>query len=158
MKKIVIISLVILALFVMTAVVQAGIGIGLCCGFRFDMGELHKGQSYRLGQMCILNTGDEPSCYRMGVTYHYQQPEKQIPAEWIYFEPGTFCLKPYKIDDSYDWSQQQVVGVYLEIPKNARKGDYFAYLEACTDSGGTVGVCVASKLSFTIVPGRANGK
>ena len=162
MRKIRTIGLAIIALLVMTTVAQASIGIGLGCGFRFEMGDLRKGQSYHLGQMCLLNTGDQPGCYKMDIGYRSGQAELRAPKEWVRFEPSDFCLEPCDRLEGGGYScpfdqAQKLVQVYLDIPKNARKGDYFAYLMACTDSGGTVGACVASKLSFIIVPGRANG-
>lgn len=156
-----VVVLVLAVLLVPSKKAFAATGIGLGCGFKFDLGRLAKGQSYHIGQMCILNTGDQAYPAKMNISYFYMQPEMKVPESWVRFEPSEFWLEPCtRLEGGgyicpFDISQK-VVQVYLNIPRNAAKGSYFALLEGCSNSGGYIGVCVGSKLLFDIVPGRTN--
>ena len=126
---------------------SASIGIGLSCGFRFDLGSIQKKQTYHVGQMCILNTGTGAGWFRMNVSYLYQQPEMRVPEEWVKFTPETFWLNAGLTPQGGYY--QQIVQIDLIIPAKARVGDYYSLLEGCT--GTSIGVCVGAPLRFKVV-------
>lgn len=141
MKKIIII----LILLAIPLSVSAKAGLGLSAP-RFNLGELKKGQCYDIGTMVIFNyQGTSQGTYEMDVTYLHLQPERRIPRDWIIYTPTLFTLEP---------NLYQLVDVDLCIPNRARRGDYFAYLEAHLLSDSYISIAVATKLNFTIVNGR----
>lgn len=136
--------------FILIAIpASASIGVGLSCGFKFDLGSIQKKQTYHVGQMCILNMGDTAGWYHMDVAYLYQQPERQVPKEWVKFTPETFWLEVFRYEDGSYSHYQQVVEVDLVVPARARFGDYYAILEGCT--GESIGVCVGAHFRFKVV-------
>ena len=143
MKKIIIVLSLIALLTPLSVLAKAGIGLSSA---RFNLGELKKGQCYDVGSMVIFNyQGTCQGTYEMDVTYQHLQPEHRIPRDWIVYTPILFTLDP---------NQNQLVDVDLCIPNKARRGDYFAYLEAHMLSGGNISAAVATKLNFTVVNGR----
>lgn len=127
----------------------AKIGVGMGTGkIQVDQ-ELKAGLIYTLPSITVLNTGDEPSEYGVGIQYHENQTEMKPSKEWFSFEPLNFHLEP---------GQSQVVQVKLTLPvKGAKPGDYFAFLQGFpvkkAQAGGTsVGVAAAAKLYFTVAP------
>jgi len=151
-STLVILALALLLVFGGFEPVAASQGIGLIVGPDFDLGEVEKRQIYHAGQMCIVNTGDEPSWYKMDVSYLQNQSQLPVPKEWITFEPQRFYLYP-GVNGVYQFDYaQKIVQVYLSIPRNARKGEYFCYLEASTDSGSWLSLAVGAPFSFTVVP------
>lgn len=137
-------------MLILPIVVSAKIGVGVGTGkIQVDQ-PLKAGLIYTLPPLTVLNTGDEPSNYGVGVQHREQQTEL-IPAdEWFSFEPLNFYLEP---------GQMQVVQVKLTLPvRGAKPGDYFAFLQgfpekkAGTEGSTSVGVAAASKLYFTVAP------
>lgn len=146
MKKILVITLFLLLLLPKYAFASIGVGVGT--GKIEVKDKLRPGTIYELPTLTVLNTGDEPSDYEVGVSYHDKQPQLMPPKDWFTFSPAKFHLDPGKA---------QVVDVKLNLPLRAQPGDYFAYLEgrpaARIESGGTrIGVAAAAKLYFTVVP------
>lgn len=141
MKKII----VILILLAIPLTVSAKAGLGLSAP-RFDLGELKKGKCYNVGKMLVINyQGTSQGTYEMDVTYQHLQPEWRIPKDWVIYTPSLFTLEP---------NLYQLVGVDLCIPNRARRGDYFAYLEAHLLLDSYISIAVATKLNFTVVNGR----
>lgn len=141
-KRIIFTSLFLLGL---AGIVYASWGIGLSAPAKFELGIVRPHKLYEVGRMTIVNTGDEYGCYKMSIAYHQDQPEKRVPKEWVIFEPKEFCLESRK---------SKLVKVKLFVRPQYRidrklVGKYFSYLEGCTYKGW-FGVCVASKLYFTI--------
>lgn len=105
------------------------------------------GGIYTLPSLRIFNTGDETTTYGMGVAYHQDRPELRPAKEWFSFSPATFTLEPTK---------SQEVRITMTVPLKASPGDYFAFVEsgpvASNKPGTSVGIAVASKLFFTVVP------
>jgi len=138
MKKLIIVLL----LLAFPLSVLAGAGLGLSAP-TFKLGELIKGRCYDVGVMTVRNfQGDETGTYNMDVTYLQDAPERRIPREWVTFTPQTFSLEP---------NEFQTVDVDLCMPHNAKKTDYFAFLEVGLVSSGNINIAVATKLYFTVV-------
>ncbi len=134
---------------ILPVLVVAKIGVGVGTGvIRVDQ-PLKPGLIYTLPSLAVLNTGDEPYEYGVGIQYHENQPELRPPREWFSFEPSQFHLEP---------EQVQHVQIKLSLPvKGAEPGNYFAFLQGYplkkTGATGTsVGIAAAAKLYFTVVP------
>jgi len=126
----------------------ARIGVGVGSGIIQVEDTLKAGMSYKLPSLTILNTGDEPSDYTVGLAYHRDQPELAPPEEWFNFSPEEFYLEPGKA---------RTVEIKLNLPLKTPYGDYFAYLEGKptkkNESGSmSIGIAAAAKLYFTIEP------
>jgi hypothetical protein len=96
----------------------------------------------------VINTGDEPTAYTIGVAYHEGQSELRPAAEWFDFSPRDFDLGP---------ENSQVISMKLDLPLKMEPGKYFAYVEAqpvpAAASGETVvGIAAATKVHFTVAP------
>ena len=139
---------------ILPAAVFAKIGVGVGLG-KIHLDEpLKAGGIYDLPSLPVLNTGDEPSDYAVGVDYFQDQetrPDMGLrPAtEWFHFEPQSFHLEPGKV---------QTVKITLTLPtKDIKPVNYFAYLEAHpvkkSEAGVTrVNIAAATKLYFTVAP------
>jgi hypothetical protein len=83
----------------------------------------------------------------MNVAYHQDHPEFRPAKEWFVFNPATFTLAS---------GESQEVAVTMIVPISGEPGDYFAFIESgpvATNAPGTsVGIAVATKLYFTLVP------
>lgn len=148
MKKIIVLFWGIIIL-IFPVVVLAKIGVGIATGkIQVDQ-KLKAGLIYTLPPLTVINTGDEPSEYGVGIQYHENQPEMRPLKEWFSFKPLNFHLEP---------GQTQVVQVKLNLPvTGAKPGDYFAFLQGFpvtkAQAGSTsVGVAAATKLYFTVAP------
>jgi len=139
-----------LCLFLLSSssLVQARVGVGVGTGKIVVENKLKPGEIYRLPSISVLNTGDEPGEYEVGITYHEKQPELPPPEEWFNFKPAKFDLKPGEV---------KTVEILLNLPIKAKPGDYFAYVEGrpivkAEDGTVHIGVAAAAKLYFTVVP------
>lgn len=126
----------------------ARIGVGVGTGKIVVEQKLKPGIIYQLPPLTVVNTGDEPSDYGVGISYFQNQKQLMPDEGWFIFSPKTFHLDPGKV---------QVVDIKLNLPVNAKPGDYFAYVEGHpakkVKSGVTsIGVAAAAKLYFTVVP------
>lgn len=126
----------------------AKIGVGVGTGKIQVEEKLKPGVIYHLPPLTILNTGDEASDYEALISYHEKQPQLMPPLSWFVFSPQKFHLSPGKV---------QVVDIKLNLPINAKPGDYFVYLEGqpvqkVKSGETTIGIAAAAKLYFTIVP------
>lgn len=125
----------------------AKIGVGMGAGEIRLTEPVKLGGIYQLPDLRIFNTGDETTTYGMGVAYHQDRPERRPAKEWFSFSPEKFTLEAGK---------SQEIKVTMTIPLKAEPGDYFAFVEsgpvASNKPGTSVGVAVASKLFFTVVP------
>ncbi len=135
-------------LFFVPTLALASIGVGVGTGKIQVEDKLKPGIIYELPPLTVLNTGTEPSDYEVSISYFEKQPELMPELSWFMFSPPTFYLEPGK---------SQVVNVKINLPLNAKPGDYFAYLEGHpikrVQAGiNTVGVAAAAKLYFTVVP------
>lgn len=130
----------------LTAFARIGVGVGT--GKIVVEQKLKPGIIYELPPLTVVNTGDEPSDYAVGISYFQNQKQRMPDESWFIFSPKTFHLDPGKV---------QIVNIKLNLPVNARPGDYFAYVEGHpvkkTTSGlTTISVAAAAKLYFTVVP------
>lgn len=141
MKKII---LALIFLLLTAGLAYASFGVSLSGPSKIFF-EARPNKTYDLAVFYIRNPGDDYGCYKMNVSGLYQQPQKRVPNKWIIYTPETFCLNPG------EW--QRVETNLLVQPKykidRKLKGDYFAFLEACTYQGG-FGACAASKLYLTV--------
>ena len=138
--------LVLLAVLSTTGLAYAQIGVGVNLGKISVDQPLMPGGIYRLPSVSVINSGQVASDYEMEVSYHHEQPQLRPPAEWVEFEPKTVTLEP---------GQSQPVAITLNIPVNAKPGDYFAYLEVhpvAKKGGVAIGIAAATKLYFSIKP------
>lgn len=139
--------IVLVFLFSSFSVALAKVGVGMGAGeIRVDE-PVKLGGIYELPSVRIFNTGDEVTTYGMGIAFHQDHHELRPAKEWFSFNPATFTISP---------GESQEVSVTMIIPLKAEPGDYFAFVESGpvpTNAPGTaVGVAVATKLYFTLVP------
>lgn len=128
--------------------VLATIGVGVGTGKILITEKLKAGIVYKIPPVTVVNTGDEPSDYSIGVAFLEKQPELKPDKSWFAFSPLDFHLNP---------GQAQQVNMTMTLPLKVIPGKYFAYLEgfpAKKAVGGktTVGIAAASKLYFEIAP------
>lgn len=143
-------AIVSIAIFIATPILaKTGVGIGIG---KISIDEpLSSGGIYELPAIPVINTGDEATTYDISVTYFADQPQLKVKPEWVTFQPSQLRLEP---------GQSQTTSVTLTLPLKTPPGDYFALLQAkpaTSDSGVSVGVAAATKLSFTIQPGSVLG-
>lgn len=127
--------------------VFAKVGVGMGAGeIRLDE-PVKLGGIYELPSVRIFNTGDETTTYAMNVAYHQDRHEFRPAKDWFSFSPYTFTLAP---------NESQEVKITMLVPLKGEPGDYFAFVEsgpvASNAPGTSVGVAVATKLFFTVVP------
>jgi P pilus assembly chaperone PapD len=142
------ILLAILFLLLTAGVSYARIGVGVGTGKIEVDQKLKPGIIYQLPPLTVVNTGDEVSDYKVGVSYHEKQTQLEPPEAWFRFSPKEFNLEPGKV---------QVVNIKLDLPVNAKPGQYFTYLEGQpikkSQSGATsISIAAAAKLYFEVVP------
>ena len=124
----------------------ADLGVGISHGEIVIEEKLNRGGRHRLPSVTVSNTGTESARYEVVITYIQDQPELRPDPGWFRFEPQAFDL---------DSGESQAVSIGLDIGDGAEPGDYFALIEAHPiqpDTGVTVGVAAATKLSFEIEP------
>ncbi|MBI4089050.1 hypothetical protein HY415_03050 [Candidatus Kaiserbacteria bacterium] len=140
-------TFLIVPLLFSSSAVFAKIGVGMGAGEIRLTEPMKLGGIYPLPDLRIFNTGDEVTTYGMDVAYHQDRPELRPAEEWFSFSPATFTLEP---------GESQEIRVIMTVPLKAEPGDYFAFVEsgpvASNKPGTSVGVAVASKLFFTVVP------
>lgn len=128
-------------------VVVAKVGVGMGAGEIRLTESLKPGGIYSLPSVRIFNTGDETTTYGMNVAYHQDRPELRPKQDWFSFNPTTFTIGA---------GESQEIQVTMMIPVKAEPGDYFAFIEsgpmASNQPGTSVGVAVATKLFFTVIP------
>lgn len=128
-------------------IASAKIGVGMGAGEVRLTEPVKPGGFYTLPSLRIFNTGDEITTYGMRVTYHQENPQLRPRKSWFIFKPETFTLEAGKSHE---------VSITMVVPVKAEPGDYFAFLEsgpvASNQPGTSVGVAVATKLFFTVVP------
>ncbi len=138
---------VVLLFSVGTQSVFSKIGVGMGAGEIRVTEDIKPGGIYSLPNLRIFNTGDETTTYGMNVAYHQDYQQIRPAKDWFTFEPPTFTLAP---------GESQEIRVMMTVPVKTEQGEYFAFLEsgpvATHESGTSVGVAVASKLYFTVVP------
>ena len=124
----------------------ADLGVGISHGEIVIEDELSRGGRYRVPSVTVSNTGTEDARYEVVITYIQDQPQLRPDPGWFRFEPQAFDLDP---------GESQAVSIGLDIGDGAEPGDYFALIEAHpiqSETGVTVGVAAATKLSFEIEP------
>ena len=134
-------------LFFSYSIASAKIGVGMGAGeIRVDE-PVKLGGIYELPSVRIFNTGDEITTYGMGVAFHQDYYQLRPDKNWFSFSPSTFTIGP---------GESQEVKITMLVPLKGEPGDYFAFIESGpvpTNAPGTsVGVAVATKLFFTLVP------
>ncbi len=142
--------LVLLVLYSLLAekIAFASIGVGIGPGKIIIKDKLVSGLEYTIPSVTVLNTGDESEEFGVRVAYPGKQKEQKPPAEWFEFSPKKIKLKP---------NESQMVEVSLRIPRAAKPGKYFVYIEAYPvirgKGGAMVGVAAATKVYFTVKSG-----
>jgi hypothetical protein len=116
------------------SVASAAAGVGVGTGKIMLDETLAGGNTYNLPAMTVYNTGDEASDYEMEVTFNERQPELKPGANWVNFSPKKFGLSP---------GAAQTVNMTIAVPKGAKTGDYYAYLEAHSIAPKATGQAVA---------------
>ena len=132
-------------LFAHTALARVGVGMG--AGEIRLTESVKPGGIYNLPKLRIFNTGDETTTYGMDVSYHAENPELRPRKDWFSFSPATFKLEATK---------SQEIAITMIVPVKAEPGAYFVFLESgpvvSNKPGTSVGIAVATKLFFTVVP------
>ena len=124
----------------------ADLGVGISHGEIVIDDDLSRGGRYQVPSVTVTNTGTEPSRYEVVITFIQDQEEIMPDPDWFRFDPQAFDLDP---------GQSQPVNIALNVDDGAKPGDYFALIEAHpiqADSGVTIGVAAATKLSFHVKP------
>ena len=134
-------------LFFTYPVAFAKLGVGMGAGEVRLTETVKPGGIYALPSLRVFNTGDETATYGFGVAYHQENPQLRPRKGWFTFNPDTFILEA---------GQSQEVSITMTVPVKAEPGEYFAFLEAgpvaSNQPGTSVGIAVATKLFFTVVP------
>lgn len=144
----ILLTIVAISFFVFSySITVAKVGVGMGAGeIRVDE-SVKLGGIYKLPSVRIFNTGDEVTTYGMGIAFHQDYHELRPAKEWFSFNPSTFTIGP---------GESQEVKIVMTVPLKGEPGDYFAFIESGpvpTNAPGTsVGVAVATKLYFTLVP------
>jgi hypothetical protein len=146
--KMLLTSLVTLGLLlIVTDSLFAKIGVGMGAGEVRVTEDIRPGGIYTLPSLRVFNTGDETATYGMNVAYHQDNQQNRPAINWFTFEPATFTLEP---------GTSEEISITMTVPVKALPGEYFAFLESgpvqTQTEGTSVGVAVATKLYFTIVP------
>jgi len=135
------------ALFSFSIVASAKVGVGMGAGEIRLTEPVKLGGFYEIPSVRIFNTGDEVTTYGMGIAFHQDYHELRPAKEWFSFNPATFTILP---------GESQEVSITMVVPLKGEPGDYFTFIESGpvpTNAPGTsVGVAVATKLFFTLVP------
>ena len=125
----------------------AKVGVGMGAGEIRLTESVKPGGIYKLPSVRVFNTGDETATYGMGIAYHQDHPELRPGKDWFLFSPATFTLGP---------NESQEVQITMVVPVKSLPGDYFSFIESgpvmSNQPGTSVGVAVATKLFFTMVP------
>ncbi len=145
MRKFIILLLIMVLIFPLAVFARIGVGTGTGT-IKVDK-SLKPGGIFELPSLQVMNTGDEPSYYGLGIAFHVERTELRPAKEWFSFSPSSFYLEPGK---------SQLVQIKLTLPVKTQPGDYFAYVQAFpvveTGPGTSVGIAVGAKLFFTVVP------
>lgn len=139
-------ALTIAALAGRPATAAADLGVGISHSEITVEEELAQGGRYQLPAVTVTNTGTEAARYEVVITFIQDQPQIRPEADWLRFQPQAFDLTP---------GQSQTVSIALSVDGGAEPGDYFALIEAHpiqADTGVTIGVAAAAKLSFEVKP------
>lgn len=127
--------------------VFAGLGVGVGTGKMVVDEPLQPGTIYDLPALAVINTGDIPAAYSVGVSGRESQPELLPKEEWFSFSPTEFDLEP---------GASQMVQVTLQLPLKVQPGDYFAFVKGFPvpkgEGGASIGLAAAAKLYFTVSP------
>lgn len=141
------VALFLVGFFFVSSAVLAKVGVGMGAGEIRLEEPIKLGGMYELPPVRIFNTGDETTTYGMNIAYHQDNPELRPAKEWFSFSPATFTLEP---------AASQEVEVFMTVPLKSDPGDYFAFIESgpidLHAPGTSVGIAVATKLYFTLVP------
>lgn len=127
---------------------RAKVGVGMGAGEIRLNDPIKPGGIYKLPSVRIFNTGDEVTTYTMDVAYHQDRKEMRPQDTWFSFSPNTFTLEP---------AQSREIAITMTVPVKAEPGEYFAFIESgpvstAQGAGTSVGVAVATKLFFTMIP------
>ncbi len=88
MKKLIFVLVILLwSVSFFSSSVWARVGVGIGTGKIVVEDKLKPGEIYKLPSVAVLNTGDEPGEYEVGITYHEKQPELLPPEGWFNFKP-----------------------------------------------------------------------
>ncbi len=132
-------------------------GIFASTGVRIDTGKIvlekpiTAGASYALPNIQVTNSGTDPSEYGVSVEYNEKQEQSKPDVSWFHFDPVSFRLMP---------GETKLVKTTLTIAPDAHPGNYFAYVEAHTQTEGvkvkqSISGAAATKLYFSIA--QTNG-
>ncbi len=149
MKKIIILSVIVLGVLILSSPAFARIGVGVGTG-KIQVDEVLKpGSISKIPSVVVINTGSEASNYTISVEYQENAPEMRPEKSWIRFSPKEFYLEA---------GERKPVEIEIVLPvKGVVPGDYFAFLSAHPvqefEPGKTsIGVAAASRLYFTVGP------
>lgn len=124
--------------------VLAGLGVGVSSGKIVLDNPLRPGSISVLPKIVVMNTGDIPARYELGISKMEAQPELAPEPFWFSYNPPSFELAP---------GEAQPVEVTLTLPFKVVPGSYFALVEAhpvLSGEGAQVGIAAASKLYFEV--------
>lgn len=117
MKKI---SLLIIVLLLLPNLALARVGVNVGENKITIQESLPAGAIHKLPAITVINTGDQESQYRFRVIHKIEKGISNLENDWISFLPGSLKI---------DASQKKDVDVFLNLPVNAKPGNYFATIE-----------------------------
>ncbi|MBT4849361.1 hypothetical protein HON36_00740 [Candidatus Parcubacteria bacterium] len=141
MKKLFLITTLLAIAIPIASLAGLGVGVGVGTG-KIDLDKnLQAGDTYQLEAVQVLNTGSDPVDFQMSVSFSDSAEELQPDESWIKFDPEIFFLEA---------GDKREVNIFLDLPTDAKEGDYFAFLEATPITQGGLKISAAVKLYFTI--------
>lgn len=128
--------------------VSAEASVGLGTAKITPLEPLTAGLTTQLEPVVVHNDGDLPGTYVMSVMFNETQVEHKPDAAWFSFSHSQFELQP---------GESKVIELSIAIPKGAKSGEYFAYIEAgCTKlaedetESFKINASSAAKLGFVV--------
>ena len=133
------------------AVAEASIGIGIQAGPVRLTTNAHPGGSYTLPAVYVVNTGSEDESVTLKIQRISPGNGTTAPASWIHVTSTPVHLGQ---------KQSTRIALQLEVPANAKPGQYFSDVVAHGSGSISAGhanlaVAAATGLDFTIAPGAA---
>ncbi len=128
----------------LVAPIAASTGVSIDVGSIAISEQLAPGGAYHLPAFGVRNPGDDPTAYRVVVSYVDGQLAQRPPEAWFTFTPTSLSL---------DGGASAPVRTLLEVPPDAEPGEYAALVGpqiVPTGGGAQVGAGAAARVTFTV--------
>jgi hypothetical protein len=144
-------ALVALATFAQSS--DASIGVGVQVG-PVRLGTVaHRGESYPLPPVYVVNTGTQAEAINVRVERLYHGPGLVVPPSWVSMTGPAVQLAP---------GHSARIPLQLDVPGRARPGGYMSDVVVTGSPGGAagmahIGVAAVTKLEFSVSPAPPQG-